>query len=357
MDYRLLRTTSATCSHLASVLVFTFGTMLSACSENNSSSPLTIEDTDVSPTAPVNIDNSTEANQNTQVTDETDTPIELVMSSVPDNMQGTDTAPEPDTGAANALIEYAAQVYIDEHQSATGLDVIAAASFFSIAMPLIEPPVIRETIFADQCVIGSDPSNISVDAFRLPIEQIVTPLGLDVFQLRPISAGETVALQSSGGTYLTLIRMDDTNNLAQYQPVAGAPLSSAVPPDLSLSVSGDEFPFLVAPLNEVGSLEDQIISDVRLIGESGRIQWASEAVAPDTSSNVYLWAADLDELTGQLRSYSCNLIDDGEFELTPELAQLYSDGFSANFVQAARVVRTTAVENGVLVINTRVQRF
>lgn len=279
--------------------------------------------------------------------------------------QGTDVVEQPalnntpSTGLQNpamalAAIEHAALVFIAEHVGPTGLTVSSSARFYNTVTPLENDPVLKPMAMLDTCEIGSEASQINADALDLPIDHLLEAGGNEILQVTSVSAGDTVELSAASGSFASLDKNLEQDTV-QYNFQDGTDLTVAVPALLDVDVSGDVFPQLAFSWNTPERVAAEIRDEVR---SGATLTWtAASNLSNSVQSRLLIYAGFINELTGEMQSYQCELADDGEFSLPADVQALYAGGLSANFVDVARYTRSAQLVNGISVTNVFLQRF
>lgn len=304
------------------------------------------------------------ANQQGVASESTEQAVENEMNSVIDTTQNeteqntADNVPaeNPDFGLALGVIENAALVFIAEESSPTGLIVSSSAQFFALATPLNEEPVLSSFTMLDTCEVGSESSQINAEALNLPIDHVLEASGSEILQVTPIAAGDTVELTSDSGSYISLMQSNEVNDLS-YSIQDGTDLSMAVPDSLSINVFGADFPQLESSWFTPLRLTTDLRAAVRMAGDSATLTWVAANSSETSQSRLQIYAGFLDELTGEFRSFQCEVADDGEFTLPEDVLSLYANGVNPNFVDVARYSRSVQLINDISVVHVFLQRL
>lgn len=266
------------------------------------------------------------------------------------------SGPAPEQAMALGLIENVALLFIAENNGSTGLSVSSSARFYTITTPLSNDPVLKDMNILDSCEVGSESSQVNASALNLPIDHIVDAGGNEVLQVDSVSAGDTAELVSGAGSFVSLLQatVDDS---VQYAVQDGTDLNMEIPNELTMNVAGDVFPQLTSSWTTPLRLDSGLQDAVRSIDAGSVLNWTGSSSADSVQSRLHIYAGFLNELTGEYKSFQCELEDDGEFNLPEDVQALYQGGLSANFVDVARYTRSIQMVDGVSVVNVFVQSF
>lgn len=264
--------------------------------------------------------------------------------------------PAPITGPVQALptVDFAAKLFVVEEQTATAIESYAQAQFYRLTTPLDTPPFLRERSALDLCEIGSEASQINAENLNFPIDHMLNTADASVLQVANIIAGQSVELNSNDGSYVSLEQGPDE---LSYEPPLAADMNMTVPSALNVSVLGDEFPGLTWQWEKSAPISAELRSAVRSVADNAQLSWTGLEQTTAQHSWLYLYAAHINELTGEYQSFTCELADDGEFTLPANIQSLYSNGFSAQFVEMARYTRSLQTISDVSIVNVFMQKL
>ena len=164
-----------------------------------------------------------------------------------------------------------------------------------------------------------------------------------------ISAGETITLRSSAGTWLTLSRIQDAQSII-YLPEVELPSSIAsgldtVPNGLVIDIPGDDFPaFTDVLIPDVAPLSG-VTTNGAIVTPATLFQW--DAGSDNPSVFIVIELESIDEET----SITCSAADDGEFSIPDELRTELGSGFRATalLTRLGQTVRQSS--DAVFVVN------
>jgi len=272
------------------------------------------------------------------------------------------SAPAGLPAAASAAIEYAAHLYVAQSQGATELQVTATARFHHLTTPLDDAPVLQDANNLDTCEIGSERSQLNAEALDLPIDHIISSAQSGPIQSTTVNAGDTIELDADTGSYVTLVVDGSSTDEIEYKIQEGSELNVALPEQLNVTAAGDEFPALQWQWSTPDMLDVSLRSAIRSIDANPALTWQAPQAAADGSlatsqSKLLIHAGSIDELTGEFRSFQCELSDDGEFTVPDDVQALYANGFNANFVDVVRTTRTLSTDGATTIVNVFVQQF
>lgn len=337
--------------------------VLSSCS---SPSDLVVESIDNT----TSIDSTvTDENETDVVVDlPEDTPVENTpVENVPvENTPVENTPQSPvdvDIAQGNRLVERVGQLYIAHTDGPTGLEVTTSAQFHRLATPLDDAPVLRAQENLDTCEVGSGASQLNAEALAFPIDHLLTSQNDQAFQVTPTLVGDTIDISSQAGSYAMLSVVEEESSDIDtsfadkdYQMQTGAALSTALPAELNISVTGADFP-LQWNWDTPALLPISLRDSIRQIESDPVLTWDASEQNEFMQSRIMLYAGAIDELTGGFQSYECALQDDGEFAMPEQIRALYSNGFSPNFVDVVRYTRTQLSVDDLNIVNVFVHKF
>jgi len=340
---------------MPAVAVFLGAVTLAGCS--GEPTPKIADADDLTESVDTSVENDISAGEEINVVDEVDAVDEINVSEqgIPGSTPESELPP-PDAGMALAAIENTALLFIAEQEGPTGLNVSASARFHTTATPLMNAPVLSAMTMLDSCEVGSEASQINAEALDVPIDHILEGVGSDILQVTSISAGSTVELSSDAGSFVSLLQNTMPDGI-EYLVQEGTDLNMLIPDVLDMVVSGDVFPPLASSWTTPARLDTSLRDDVRAIGGSPTLTWTGSGATDTSQSRVIIYAAFLNELTGELTSFQCDLADDGDFTLPADVQALFEGGLIPNFVDVARYSQSVQLVGDVSVVNVFVQKF
>ena len=238
--------------------------------------------------------------------------------------------PEADTPiVASDAINQLGIIFVEQLPESTfsSQSVFANASFWRLGDQFNGDDLEVDVLFAelaDTCVV----ENLSDD----------TDDGLSLEDnAESISAGETITLTSSAGTYASLVRTQIDDGAQVYIPESE--LAAPLPQNLVVDVPGDEFPAFsnitvpnIAPLDITPTVEQTVNADTVF-------QW--------NGSNTALGSVDIEatfSVGGEFVDISCVARDDGSFSFPADIRQQIGSDSALSFSYAREAVNV--VENG-----------
>lgn len=265
--------------------------------------------------------------------------------------------PEPEASAANRAIEFGAQLYVATAEDFSGISTVATARFSRFASPLSDEPQLRPMNALDTCEIGSEASQINAESLDYPIDHMLATADNAPIQVAAVAAGESVELATDAGSYLSLAHNTVPEGTVNFLYQGGAQMTMAVPPSLSVSVAGADFPALNWQWDKPPLLVADLRAAVRSASSNAELVWGAAVQSDSVQSKLLLHAGYINELTGAFQSFQCELNDDGAFTLPDDVQALYANGFAPNFVDVARYTRSVLIIDGVSIINVFVQKL
>jgi len=246
---------------------------------------------------------------------------------------------DPVVGEGQAAIEFASLVFISQTETATQTNSSVSSRFYKMSTPLDNDPSLRDDGDSDLCQISSATSQITPEFLDFPIEHLIEAGGTEVLQVTSVSAGETVELSSDAGSFVSLMSTDTGADDIEYVHENNALSNIPVPSQLAINVPGDVFPGAELDWQRPAAVDASLKDAIRDAGVNPVLNWQPVAQTDSHRSRIHLYAGHLNELNGQFTSFECQLSDDGEYTLPPELVELYQNGFTANFVTVGRYHR------------------
>jgi len=280
--------------------------------------------------------------------------------------EGSDSAGEdvvetnPDVGEpAKALgsINFAALQFFSEFEKATSVEARASLRFHELATPLNNNLILKPMVGLDTCAVGESASQISAEFLDLPIDHIVLAQADEVLQPMTVSAGQTVEVSSSMGSFMSLSQTTSDAGILNYSTPVDAPLNVSLPAMITIDSMGADFPAMKSSWQKPAVVSSDVRSAIRNFDETSSMNWSGLMQTSALQSRLHIYAGDIDEVTGKLTSYECVLNDDGNFTLPSEIQSLYQNGFKANFVSAARYSRSLQYVDGQPVVSVFLQGF
>lgn len=162
-----------------------------------------------------------------------------------------------------------------------------------------------------------------------------------------ISAGESIFINSAGGSYAMLSReIDDEDDTIFYFMEVGSALIGPAPSNLSVSIPGDIFPaFSTVAIPNVAELEFSSPMDGELITPSTQFVWNAGS---SNNSYVNLSATYIDDALTEV-TVDCLVIDDGEFSLPAATQAELGTEFSTEDADFSRTSYSITTVNGATV--------
>lgn len=161
-----------------------------------------------------------------------------------------------------------------------------------------------------------------------------------------ISAGESITLTSSAGTYATLERQVVPPTGLIYR--SNTELDDNIPDGLVLDVPGEVFPgFASVALSNVPAL--QVTSPTAQLTETTEFVWNANDGDPLSVFEIY--AGFTSPETNQVIEVGCTVIDDGQFSFDETTRAALGEGYTANWFSFLRVVYDVAEsDNAILFV-------
>jgi len=337
----------------------TLGLVLTTGCSSSSDSPIERVEESISQTidAPVtDTDTDTPPTESIELTDEN--PV-ANPDPISENSDETEAESEPvNLGEGNQAIEQLALVFLAEVQGPTSLDITASSRIYRLAFPLDDLPVLRNQDAADLCEISMAASQLNAEALNFPVDHLLDSSNAQALQVTPITPGDSVEITSDAGSYasLGLLSTDDNAEPTEYTLQSGAPMNQVVPDELSFDVVGAQGP-IQWQWSKPALLLPELRDAVRSIGANPVLSWQAEPQSAAVQSQVMIYAAHINELSGEFQSFECALQDDGEFTFPEDIQALFSNGFAANFVDVVRYTRTLETLSDTSVVNVFVQKL
>lgn len=179
---------------------------------------------------------------------------------------------------------------------------------------------------------GSDTCEVETDDDVDDEQQQPSDITVAIMNSESISAGDSLVVSSSAGTYTTLLSQVSSDNEISYEPETNPP---ALPAGLTLDVPGNAFPaFTTIAIPDVSEVEafDFPVNDLT---ESVLFTWTA---SNDPNTRISLGIS-----TGQFSDsqifIDCDIKDDGSFELPAEVVAV-TGSFSNGFVYRAERLAT-----------------
>jgi len=198
--------------------------------------------------------------------------------------------------------------FVDVEQFVFGSTVsnIDLSAGFITSSSLINVDTVTNSLkpTSDTCTFRENVSFLDDTDVELP--------GINISDIRTISAGETITFTSSAGTYATLNRETEVGFTGYSLELDG---SSMVPTDLVVDIPGDEYPaFSNVAMPSVEPLTGINVSTGDVVNAGSTITWDG---SPNSGSTISISAySDFDItnfLTSTITEVDCFVIDDGSF--------------------------------------------
>jgi hypothetical protein len=204
------------------------------------------------------------------------------------------------------------------------------------------------------------PGNLLVQSFNPPLDtcevtqfEPVEPGDFELpdiegitAQITTISAGETIQLTSSAGTFAELQR-ETISGFTFYRPTVDS-IAGPIPGDLILDIPGDVFPaFANVAIPDVGSFVLTEPGSNMPVTPASTFTWNA---GTDPNAFVSIEAASIDISTGTSIDVDCVVADDGTFAFPAATQAEMGAGFMAFGADAEREAVTILQQAGAVLV-------
>ncbi len=169
---------------------------------------------------------------------------------------------------------------------------------------------------------------------------------LKIYDQEPtlISAGESVTLSNSSGTYALLERQIVEGTGLIYK--SNTTLSENIPSNLVLNVPGEVFPgFDNIAVSGVPAVQVVAPTQAQRVTTDTAFRWNANS---DPLSVFEIYAGVTAPETNQVTFVGCSLVDDGQFSFDAAIRAELGEDFSADWFSALRVVYDVEESDGAL---------